>query len=83
MHLKLTLDELPINEIGIIKKLNSKDEIKRRLLDLGMIKGTFIKPVYKSPLGDPTAYNVRGSTIAIRKCDAKDIEIKYERDKNE
>lgn len=49
--------------------------IGRRLLDLGIVKGTTITPVLKSPSGDPTAFLVRGSTIALRKEDAKLIEV--------
>lgn len=78
-----TLDKLPINEIGTIQKLNSNKEIKRRLMDLGMIKGTKIKALYKSPLGDPVAYLTRGSVLAIRNEDAKNITIKIEDVKND
>lgn len=75
--METTLNKLPINEIGTIKKVNSKPEIKRRLLDLGMVENTIIKPVYKSPLKDPTAYFVRGSIIALRNEDSKNIYINY------
>ena len=40
--------------------------MRRRLLDLGIIEGTEIKPLYKSPSGNPTAYQVRGTVIALR-----------------
>lgn len=49
--------------------------IKRRILDLGMIEGTKIKPVLRSPLGDPTAYEVRGSLISLREEEAERIYI--------
>ena len=49
--------------------------MRRRILDLGIIQGTNIKPVLRSPLGDPTAYEVRGSIIAIREEDSKLISI--------
>jgi ferrous iron transport protein A len=45
------------------------------MLDLGIVKSTMIKPVFISPSGDPRAYEFRGSLIAIRKRDAKFIEI--------
>ena len=51
--------------------------LKRRLLDLGIIKGTKIIPVLKSPSGDPTAFEVRGTLIALRKEDAILIKIKH------
>lgn len=50
--------------------------LKRRLLDLGIIKGAKITPILKSPSGDPTAFEIRGTLIALRKEDASLILIK-------
>jgi len=71
----MNLNELPLNTIGTIDKLNCNGNIKRRLLDLGLIKGTKIIPVFKSPSGDPVAYEIRKTLIAIRKEDSKLINI--------
>lgn len=73
----ITLDILPINMIGEVKEVRGKDNVKRRLLDLGLINGTKIKPVLISPSKDPRAFEFRGSLIAIRKEDAKKIEVEY------
>lgn len=70
-----TLDTLPINSIGYIIDLKSEGSLRRRMLDLGLVKNTLIKPIFISPSGDPRAYEVRGSVIAIRKKDAKLIKI--------
>lgn len=60
----------------IVKKITHPDnEMKRRLLDLGFFTGTSIKKVLISPKGDPIAYRVRGTTIALRNSDAKYIEV--------
>lgn len=76
MSQKITyLNKLPINTLGKIKKIEAPLNIKRRLLDLGLIEGTTIIPVFKSPLGDPTAFYVRGSLIALRKNDINEIEV--------
>ena len=56
-------------------KLIVLGHLKRRLLDLGVIKSTKIKPVFKSISGSPIAYEIRGSVIAIRNEDAKNIEL--------
>ena len=72
-----TLDKLPLNEYGKIEKIECIGNIKRRLLDLGLVKGTKIVPVLVSPSKDPRAFFVRGSTIAIRKEEAERIEISY------
>lgn len=70
-----TLNEVRLNEEVKIKKINCTGNVKRRILDLGMIEGTKIKPVLKSPLGDPTAYEVRGSLISLREEESRNIEI--------
>ena len=62
----MTLNQLKVNETGYIKELNCTDSVKRRLLDLGLIEGTKITPLFVSPSGDPTAFEIRGSIIAIR-----------------
>lgn len=50
-----------------IEKLNMEGTMKRRLLDLGFIPGAMVKVLQKSPLGDPTAYRVSNTVIALRK----------------
>ncbi len=72
---RMSLDKLPINIVGKVNDIKCVEGIKRRLLDLGIIEGTKIEPVLLSPSGDPRAFSVRGTLIAIRKEDAKNIEI--------
>lgn len=70
------LSQLPLNKNGRIDKIECDEGIKRRLLDMGLVKGTNIVPILVSPSGDPRAFLVRGTIIAIRKEDAKYIKIK-------
>ena len=78
MKIKIeNLNQLPLNKSGKIKNINCDEGIKRRLLDMGLVNGTNIEPILVSPSGDPRAFLVRGTIIAIRKEDAKDIKIKY------
>ena len=72
----MNLYELPLNTVGIINNLNCSGTIRRRLLDLGLVKGTKITPVFKSPSGDPTAYEIRKTLIALRKEDSKLIQLR-------
>ena len=69
------LSQLPLNKYGYIKELKCDGNIRRRLLDLGLVKGTKIAPVLVSPSKDPRAFFVRGSIIAIRKEDAEKVYI--------
>ena len=72
------LDKLPIECNAKVLNINCNNNLKRRLLDLGLIKGTTIKPIFKSPIGNPIAYKFRGSTIAIRKEDSKYITVQVD-----
>ena len=76
-----SLNNLPLNCDGFIIDIKTNNIIKRRLLDLGVINNVKITPILKSPLNDPTAYLVKGSIIALRNCDSKNIIIST--DKNE
>ena len=71
----MTLDQLNINQRCRVCSLCECKEIKRRLLDLGFVEGSFVECVGKSPMGDPSAYMLRGTVIAIRKKDAKKIKV--------
>lgn len=60
------LNSLDIGEKSKVIELISEGLIRRRLLDLGLIKDTIVEVVQKSPLGDPVAYLIRGTVIALR-----------------
>ena len=58
-----------------VRGLSAEDSMRRRLQDIGLIEGTLIECVGKSPLGDPAAYLIRGTVIALRSADAAQVEI--------
>lgn len=72
----MTLSDLPLNKTGIITSLNCSENIKRRLLDLGLIEGTSVTPLLVSPSSDPRAFEIRDTIIAIRKEDTSQIYVK-------
>lgn len=74
----LTLDSLPLGKKAKIINLDACGPIRRRMLDLGIIKDTYIEAIQKSPSGDPIAYLIRGALIAIRSEEAKKILIKID-----
>lgn len=69
----MPLTKLELDCVGIIKEINCRNNIKRRLLDLGLIPNTFITPITQSIAGDPIAYEIRNIILAIRKQDAEKI----------
>ncbi len=70
-----TLAEFGLGDRGRIAALSCRGLIRRRLLDLGFLPGTDIEAVMMSPAGDLTAYRIRGSTIALRADQARQIGI--------
>lgn len=73
MEKTIDLTQVPLNNQVEVEMLISTGDIKQRLLDLGLVKGTKIEPVLISPSGDPRAFLVRDTIIAIRKEDARNI----------
>ena len=68
----LCLNQLKPGEEAVATSISGEN---LRLRDLGLIEGTKVKCVLKSPLGDPAAYKIRGAVIAIRREDAADIKV--------
>jgi len=70
-----SLASLKEGESARVFSLLSTGTMRRRLQDLGIVEGTRVQCIQKSPSGDPTAYAIRGAIIALRKEDAKNIVI--------
>jgi ferrous iron transport protein A len=62
-------------KFGKVTSINISSNLHQRLLDIGVIDGTAVECVLKSPSNDPKAYLIRGAVIAIRNDDAKEINI--------
>lgn len=71
----MTLADMNEKDCGIILFVSNDCEIKRRLFDMGFIKGNEISCVRKNFLGSPIAYQVEGSVVALRKNDAKMVGV--------
>lgn len=74
-----SLADLACGQQGTVLGFREDFSLRDRLLDLGLIPGTFVECTGKSPLGDPSAYLVRRTLIAIRKTDAEKIIIRYKK----
>ena len=70
------LDEVHTGLKCIVESVESKGMLRRRMLDLGIIKGTVVEVLQESPAGDPIAYFIRGTVIALRNEDARKIKVK-------
>ncbi|HIR80127.1 FeoA domain-containing protein [Gemmiger formicilis] len=70
-----TLKEVRIGESAIIKRLHGEGALKRRIMDMGLTKGTEVYVRKVAPLGDPMELTVRGYELSVRKSDAENIEV--------
>jgi len=71
----MTLDQIGVGLTSIVTNLHSVAAERRRLLDLGILPGTVIETVMRSPLGDPVAYRIRNAVVALRREQAELIEV--------
>lgn len=69
------LSDLKAGSSALVKNIKTDDDIKRRLLDIGLIPNTKITSLYNSIFGNIKAYLIRESVIAIRENDAFNIEV--------
>jgi ferrous iron transport protein A len=70
-----SLADIPVGSECRISRLSAEGLLRRRLLDLGFVPGTKVECLRRSPAGDPTAYLIRGTIIALREEDATHIQI--------
>lgn len=71
-----TLKEVPCGNTVTVVKLHGEGAVKRRIMDMGITKGTSVYVRKVAPLGDPVEVTVRGYELSLRKADAEMIEVK-------
>jgi len=71
-----SLSDLSLGSDCQIVSLELSGLLRRRILDLGIVPGTLIRCIRRGPSGDPTAYMVRGTLIALRSEDAAQIFVR-------
>lgn len=69
------LSKLEIGQTGIVRIIDATGEIKRRLMDMGITRGTSILVQKLAPLGDPMELHLRGYALSLRKIDADKIKV--------
>ena len=71
----MTLKDLKPGQNGIVASISTTGSMKRRIMDMGITKGTDIYVRKVAPLGDPVEVTVRGYELSLRKADARMIEV--------
>ncbi len=70
-----TLKDVAVGEKSKVLKINGEGKVKRRIMDMGITKGTEIYVRKVAPLGDPIEVTVRGYELSLRKDDADMLEM--------
>ncbi|WP_462273762.1 FeoA family protein [Filifactor alocis] len=71
-----TLKNTKIGQTVTVVKLHGEGAVKRRIMDMGLTRGTEVTVQKVAPLGDPIELTVRGYQLSIRKADAEMVEVK-------
>ncbi len=67
MNNQTNLSGLSNGALALVTEVAAEGLTRHRLLDLGLISGTKVEVIRRSPVGDPIAFNIRGAVIALRK----------------
>lgn len=70
-----TLDQVPVGDTVVVKKIYGEGRTRRRIMDMGLIRGISVLVRRVAPLGDPIELKVRGYELSIRKTEAAAIEV--------
>lgn len=79
----LSLSSLKVGQTGVVRLIDGYGETKRRLMDMGITRGTRINVHKLAPLGDPMELHLRGYALSLRKVDAEKIKIVIQNDEEE
>ena len=70
-----TLKDVKVGQTVTVKRLHGEGPVKRRIMDMGITRGTEVYVRKVAPLGDPMELNLRGYELSVRKADAEMIEV--------
>ena len=77
MEEETSLDRLPPDRRAVVQEVFARGAQRRRLQELGFVPGAQVECVGTSPLGDPRAYQLRGTVIALRRRDARPVRVAF------
>ena len=77
MEEETSLDKLPPDRRAVVQEVFAQGAQRRRLQELGSVPGAQVECVGTSPLGDPRAYQLRGTVIALRRRDARPVRVAF------
>ena len=75
----MTLGDAKVGSTVVVTKIEGDSAYKRRIMDMGITKGSELYIRKVAPLGDPVEITVRGYELSVRKNDAQCVQVKYVR----
>ena len=72
----MTLGDAKVGSTVVVTKIEGDSAYKRRIMDMGITKGSQLYIRKVAPLGDPVEITVRGYELSVRKADAQCVEVK-------
>ena len=71
----MKLSELKTGERGVIVKVNGHGGFRKRIKEMGFVRGNKVKVILNAPLRDPIEYEIIGYKISLRRAEAAKIEV--------
>ena len=75
----MPMNQLRVGECGTVEHAEPREELRRRMQDVGLTEGAPVFCVGRSPLGDPAAYRIRDIVIALRDADCAGVLLSVRR----
>ncbi|MCR3760120.1 FeoA family protein [Clostridium felsineum] len=72
---EVKLDEVEIKSKVKVLGIAKESKVRRKIMDMGIVRGTEIYIEGKAPMGDPIALRLRGYSLSLRKSEARDIMV--------
>jgi len=76
--MNLRLSDLEPGQKGIIVSIKGSGATRRRIMDMGIVRGSKIKVIRRAPLGDPVEFEIRDYNLTLRKKEAESIYVSLE-----
>jgi ferrous iron transport protein A len=69
----VSLNELKPGQAGVIVKIQDAGPARRRIMEMGLVRGSKVKVICRAPLGDPIEIEIRDYKLTLRKKDAENV----------
>lgn len=76
--MELRLSDLEPGQKGVVVKIKGSGTTRRRIMDMGIVRGSKIKVIRRAPLGDPVEFEIRDYNLTLRKREAENIYVSLE-----